>query len=620
MMQTSERSLTVYLVLLETSGNQNFIFSTNKLKENFGASEQTYRAGTEWVLHAISRECGNRLWDNNATTLRENLLSARKNPPIENDNSKIEVIVATSGKALLLTKDKGLAQRLIERVTRTALKVAPGLDICGVWEEFNWYDSNNSLGKANKRVHEEFAEVRARRPSPELRFLRLPVVADCSTSSWPASRLNQIAGELVPQSHVSQQKRRFTDYASQRMQVLLDRERGDIDLAASLRVLDREFGSVDDVNDAETRSRGLNWFAIVHADGNGLGEIILKFESHLEKLRLKLPSQNNTSQSSQETTAVNNREYADKIRAFSIGLDICTEQAFLKALNTFLPTPSNSQNNATTPVKQLVPLVPLVLGGDDLTVICDGQKALRFTHAFLKEFEGQTQNNIPLLGNHQAILREIAQEALGAPRLSACGGVAIVKPHFPFSKAYELSESLMQSAKTVKRQVQNPQKPDTPWPCSSLDFHIVYDASGVELEQIRKKLEIDSGETKLYASPYIITSPNDLTPATGSDWVENHKWEDLSRKIELLNATTEDGKRKLPNSQMHELRAGLFLGRQKANARLNLIWQRYQNEGLNGLVASSNPSPSLFWTENGKYVTAFLHALDAVDFLKGEEW
>jgi len=98
------------LVLIETSGNQNYIFATNKLRENVGASELTYRAGTQWVLEAIDNVLQDheldvlQLWDEDAIQLRKNLLNQHAKMP----RARIEVIVATSGKAMLLVDNEHL--------------------------------------------------------------------------------------------------------------------------------------------------------------------------------------------------------------------------------------------------------------------------------------------------------------------------------------------------------------------------------------------------------------------------------------------------------------------------------------------------------------------------------
>ena len=43
----------IYLISLETGGNQAYIFSTNKLRNVVGASELIYRTGTEYVERAV---------------------------------------------------------------------------------------------------------------------------------------------------------------------------------------------------------------------------------------------------------------------------------------------------------------------------------------------------------------------------------------------------------------------------------------------------------------------------------------------------------------------------------------------------------------------------------------
>ncbi|MFM6133654.1 MAG: Cas10/Cmr2 second palm domain-containing protein [Sphaerospermopsis kisseleviana] len=572
----------MYLVLIETSGNQNYIFSTNKLKENIGASELTYRAGTKWVLEAVEQVSksnpGLSLFKN-GQQLRDNILNEKLNPHIDtNHNIEVEVIVATSGKALLLTKEKATAQKIIQYVTHLALKEALGLDICGVIHEFDW--DNDSLGEINRKIHQKFATVRSQRPAPGLRFLRLPIIDECSTSGLPASQIDSSERETVVRSLVTCSKRDSSEEGLKRIKELLRKEKPEINFPDSIRQL------IDYLE-----NEGI-WLSVIHADGNGLGEIFLDFEKHI-----KIDHQ---------TCAEANRNYVEKLRKFSIALDICTEKAFISALDAFKATD-----------EKLVTIIPLVLGGDDLTVVCDGKIAIEFTKKFLTAFEKETKSQSQ--EHLDGIIPEIAEKALGVACLSACAGIAIIKPKFPFSVAYELAEKLMQSAKEVKKKVTHFHlEKEKPYPCSALDFHILYDSSSVDFKSIRSKLE--SENKKLHNRPYVVTCEDDLTKANGSEWAKFHQFSKLEAKIKVLVAKDENdgGKRKLPNSQMHDLKAGLFLGKEVSDARYRLIRDRYKEQDITTLAGSEN---SLFEKEpdSGIYITGLLDAIDAAEFLNVEE-
>lgn len=599
----------MYLVLIETSGNQNYIFSTNKLRENIGASDLTYRAGTKWVLKAVEKITHIAIWDDDTTKLRKNLLDPTLNRPIEDSGSvSVEVLIATSGKALLLTREHKDAKQIIQEVTLKAIKEAPSLDIYGlISAPFDWYAKDfrkSGLGSVNREVHKKFEVVRSQRPSPISRFLRLPVVDECATSGLPASpEIDKRTGKNI--SSVSFSKQSENEKAFIRVAKLLISDERQIRFAKNIGELDRLFGENEkpsnntdqDANGFDDSDDKMAWRAIIHADGNGLGEIFLKFD----------------------TLVSSNRDYVDKYRRFSLALDVCTESAFLKALNVFVDNPESNQNIS---VKRKIPIIPLVLGGDDLTVVCDGRYALNFTYEFLRAFEKETVKT----EHYGGIIADVAKEALNADRLSACAGVAIVKLHFPFSVAYELAESLMKSAKTVKKNVTDPNDDKKPYPCSALDFHVLYDSSNVDLGKIRDKLVIKDGDnpaSRLYQRPYVVTELAKIQEASGQKWAKFHQWQELTKRVQALQARDKDDERSnLPNSQIHELRSDLFLGREGADARYQLIRDRYLDKGIQTLEGDEEKqSLFLLQEEDGKtvYVTALLDAIEATEFLQSEE-
>ena len=80
----------------------------------------------------------------------------------------------------------------------------------------------------------------------------------------------------------------------------------------------------------------------------------------------------------------------------------------------------------------------MVVGGDDLTVVCHARLALPLVRAFALAFEEQT-----------AVQPTV--NAITGGGLTAAAGIAYVKPHHPFSAAYGLAEELTASAKQVGR-------------------------------------------------------------------------------------------------------------------------------------------------------------------------
>ncbi|MDE5877740.1 MAG: hypothetical protein K2H47_09645 [Muribaculaceae bacterium] len=180
---------------------------------------------------------------------------------------------------------------------------------------------------------------------------------------------------------------------------------------------------------------GNDWIAIIHADGNGLGRVVQQIGTSKEKFR-----------------------------DFSRKLNEATVTAARNAFDEIIGTGGDSK----------IPMRPIVLGGDDLTVICRGDLAIPFTEAFIENFEKETKE---LLGG-------ILGSVFGADSnyLTACAGIAFVKSSFPFHYGYKLAESLCDRAKKDTKKLYNAESGNLPASC--LMFHKVQDSFISNFEEI----------------------------------------------------------------------------------------------------------------------------------------
>lgn len=212
-----------------------------------------------------------------------------------------------------------------------------------------------------------------------------------------------------------------------------------------------------------TRGNKNKWIAVIHADGNGLGSLV-------QELSEKLSSKDNQTQ-------------IYTFRDFSKNLDIATQIAAQKA---FYEVCKNEKRNKKYPIR------PVVMGGDDITLIIRGDLALKFTTIFIREFEKQCDEKLKFLKNY------IGDKY----KLTACAGIAYIKESYPFHYGVHLADKLCQEAKHFSK---DKTKFITEVPPSSLSFLKVKD-SFIEndIAKIRKRTQETPFGVNYHFGPYLI--------------------------------------------------------------------------------------------------------------------
>lgn len=469
------------LTVIDTTGIQNYIFGSNNLKQNSGASYLVDCATWRWMVDALPTPHNIRNSEDHDQPFGDQTIEA--------DHLEAEVIYAGGGNAVILFANYTLAHEFTRKLTRRVLLEAPSLQILVIHQQFEW--QTEALGGPSGIIKCAMQELAVRKAARSVSFaaLGLGVTSTCVFTGMPAVDVDDNQRPLSAEAFAKVEKEaEASNYLTQQI----------------------SFGAYKPARDFDDFGRTAgesSYIAVVHADGNGMGE-------RIQRLRDDFP------------TPALNRKYIEKMRAFSLSLRKAARRALQETVNLLIASVRDGKIGDEIALHKdktgevLLPFRPIVSGGDDTTFVCDGRLGLKLAAFYLTQLSAQLLSD-------------------GKP--AHCrAGIAIVNTHYPFARAYELAESLCKSAK------QEIQTRNSTSGMSVMDWHFAINGLTLDLGQVRQReYKVDAGS--LLLRPLLVSQSD----ADGRSWdkfqtvvkafKEGEHWRERRNKVKALREALRKG-------------------------------------------------------------------------------
>jgi hypothetical protein len=440
------------LTVLDTPGIQSYIFGSNRLRENIGASELVRQATETWPLEIIKERWKSNVGKPDATDPAQRLKAEQR---IEDGDLNAEVVYIGGGNTVLLFRRSEDARAFVGALSRKLIEHAPGLSLVAAHVPVTW--ENQDLGKRVDDAMRQLAEQKAARPHGQPQ-LGLSVTAEGRSTGLVATTTNAAHGKPKQEATFP-----ISDAVAGKLEAVrtANRRLSDFRPAAVKREgleFPRDF-------DQFGRSEGeMSYIAMVHADGNEMGRYFQQIGQG----------------------AADSRDYIRRMRTASIKVEEAASAALQQLITDLVGAVEYDAEKKAETIRKVfalhkddkhtyLPFRPLVFGGDDVTFVCDGRLGLTLAARYLELFEAESR------------ARDM--------ELYACAGIAVVKTHYPFARAYDLAETLTKGAKKHVRE--DPQSD-----FSALDWHFAAGGLLGELKDIRnREYTVPAGDLTLRPLP-----------------------------------------------------------------------------------------------------------------------
>lgn len=313
-----------YLVVIEVSQKQNYIFRTNRLKENIGASI---------VIRRITEEIPNHFCESS------------------------HFVFAGGGKSVYSFESEDRAKIFIAQVSEYVLINAPGVELFMTYQGYD--PDNDSVIDAINKLYARLERKKSMRQA-SFQIQGLGITESCYDTQLPAVGKDN---ERFCSTDVLTKLRCTDQYQEEEYLTLIPEEyRGTYKFANEFEELGGTQGTKD-------------YIGVVVIDGNKMGKKIEAFRNDFIKKHGTKPSLNY------------NEEYKRKLKKISQTIDESFKTSIRNMTGALIEHLDELEKKGITIKEGVLPLRPFIMAGDDICFACDARISLKLAEVALREIE-----------------------------------------------------------------------------------------------------------------------------------------------------------------------------------------------------------------------------------------
>ena len=519
----------VNAILFDVQSIQKYIFANNKLKANVGASYIVDRLFENVLCDDVINNMGVAA-DTTSWLSRGESLAALPTP--------VYVAYIGGGNALVLIDEahEALVADMIKQFTTRVLTKYPSLKVGA---------TSGTITLDKDRFSSDLGVLYAQLKTNQ--YTLHPIVTPANTG---LTTICDFSGDVADTTEQIGEKRLVSTSFSAKFNAFdAANKRLSLDLFGTEDtewVFPSELEDLGQNQSTDNSKTGINDIAIVHIDGNNMG-------AHFRACKTL-----------EERSALSKRVHEKTLASFKATVEWIIDH--YDVLDAELELKPN-----------MMPIRPIIVGGDDITFICNARIAVQASHY---------------------LMQQLLSDANGMS-ISSCAGIAVIPTSYPFFRGYEMAEQLCDSAKSKMRAYNAAHEVnESCW----MDFAFLHGETAPTLEQFFAN-EYSSLTGNMHFGPYRVYSATD-TNAT----------KDMEALVQLLDCTTQFNEGKvMAQNKVKELRSVL----QDNEHMWTVFLEQLRNiDKSMPTVAGWDAFQEKLWAKvNGKMRTPYVDAIELMDYI-----